>query len=131
MDAVPWTEAGEAEAIASSDIGIGWVPDDPWSRGKCGLKILQYQAAGLPVVANPVGVQAEFVRDGVTGFQARTTEQWVDAVRWLAEEPALRRNLGANGRAAVEARYSVAAGGRQWVALLDRLLGKSAGRATG
>ena len=131
VDAVPWTEAGEAAAIADSDVGIGWVPDDPWSRGKCGLKILQYQAAGLPVVANPVGVQAEFVRDGVTGFQARTTEQWVDAVRWLAEEPALRRNLGANGRAAVEARYSVAAGGRKWVALLDRMLGRNAGRATG
>ncbi len=54
----------EAAEIAAADVGISWVPDDPWSRGKCGLKVLQYQAAGLPVVANPVGVQAEMVRNG-------------------------------------------------------------------
>ena len=122
VDAVPWTEAGEAAAIADADIGIGWVPDDPWSRGKCGLKILQYQAAGLPVVANPVGVQSEFVRDGVTGFQASTTGKWIDAVRRLVADPALRRTLGSNGRAAVEARYTVTVGGRHWVEILDGLL---------
>ncbi|MFM8274472.1 MAG: glycosyltransferase, partial [Gemmata sp.] len=74
-----WREESEAAEIAAGDIGIGWVPDDPWSRGKCALKVLQYQAAGLPVVANPVGVQADFVRDNETGFLARTTEEWVNA----------------------------------------------------
>ena len=64
-----WNEATESAEIAAADVGIGWVPDDPWSRGKCGLKVLQYQAAGLPVVANPVGVQADLVRDGETGFR--------------------------------------------------------------
>ncbi|MGL6094851.1 MAG: glycosyltransferase [Fimbriiglobus sp.] len=129
VDAVPWAEATEAADIAAADIGIGWVPDDPWSRGKCGLKILQYQAAGLPVVANPVGVQAEFVRDDETGFQAETTEDWVTAIRQLAADPGLRARLGAAGRAAVEQRYSVEAGGRMWVELLDRWAGRS--RATG
>ena len=75
VDQCPWNEATEPAEIASADVGISWVPDDPWSRGKCGLKVLQYQAAGLPVVANPVGVHAAFVRDGATGFQATTTEQ--------------------------------------------------------
>jgi glycosyltransferase involved in cell wall biosynthesis len=70
VDACPWKQETEAAEIASADIGISWVPDDPWSRGKCGLKILQYQAAGLPVVANPVGVHREMVRDRVTGFTA-------------------------------------------------------------
>ena len=65
---VPWTEASEAVEIAGADIGISWMPDDAWSRGKCGLKVLQYLAAGLPVVANPVGVQIEMVRHGETGF---------------------------------------------------------------
>ncbi len=64
VDECPWSEAGEAEALAAADIGIAWVPDDLWSRGKCGLKVLQYMAAGLPVVANPVGVQAEMVCHG-------------------------------------------------------------------
>ena len=121
VDATVWNEATEPAEIAAADVGIGWVPDDPWSRGKCGLKILQYQAAGLPVVANPVGVQGEFVRDGVTGTLATTTEDWVHAVRRLADDAALRTRLGGAARREVEARYSVEAGAARWVAALERL----------
>lgn len=116
-----WSEEGEAAEIAGADIGIGWVPDDPWSQGKCALKVLQYQAAGLPVVANPVGVQADFVRDGETGFSASTTDEWVAAVRALARDAALRKRLGETARRAVEAHYSVEAGARLWVEALGRL----------
>ncbi|MCS6863816.1 MAG: glycosyltransferase family 4 protein [Gemmataceae bacterium] len=114
-----WHEATEAQEIATADVGIAWVPDDPWSHGKCGLKILQYQAAGLPVVANPVGVQAQMVHAG-TGFQAVTTEQWVKAIRTLAACPPLRAELGRAGRRQVEAQYSTAAGARLWLDLLER-----------
>lgn len=123
VDRCPWTEATEAAEIAAADVGIGLVPDDPWSRGKCGLKVLQYQAAGLPVVANPVGVHADFVRDGETGFRATTAEQWADAVGRLARDAALRRRLGAAGRAQVERDYSVDAAGRLWRDALGRLTG--------
>ncbi len=116
-----WTEASEATEIAACDIGIGWVPDDPWSRGKCALKVLQYQAAGLPVVANPVGVQGDFVRDDITGFHANTTDEWVNAIRALAAGAALRKRLGDTARAEVESRYSVEAGARLWVESLSRL----------
>jgi glycosyltransferase involved in cell wall biosynthesis len=116
-----WNEATEPAEIAAADVGIGWVPDDPWSRGKCGLKVLQYHAAGLPVVANPVGVQAEFVRDGQVGFLATTAEEWVAAVRRLAGDPELRRRLGAAGRRQAETGYSVEAGAAKWAAALRRL----------
>ena len=68
--AAPWSEATEAADLAGADVGISWLPDDPWSRGKCGLKLLQYMAAGPPVVANPVGVQSEMVRHGENGFSS-------------------------------------------------------------
>jgi glycosyltransferase involved in cell wall biosynthesis len=121
VDAVEWRQETEAAEIAAADIGIGWVPDDPWSAGKCGLKLLQYQAAGLPVVANPVGVQAEMVRSHETGFLAVTAEDWVAAVAALAADPHLRYRLGSAGRRQVTDRYSVAAGGRGWFAALHRL----------
>jgi glycosyltransferase involved in cell wall biosynthesis len=119
--ACPWSEEGEAAEIAAADVGISWVPDDLWSRGKCGLKVLQYMAAGLPVVANPVGVQAEMVRPGVTGFLAETRREWVEAVGRLAVDPELRRRLGQAGRRLVEQEYSVVAGARYWLRLLDGL----------
>jgi hypothetical protein len=114
-----WNPATEGIALGGADIGLSWTPDDEWSRGKCGLKVLQYMAAGLPVIANPVGVLATMVQDGVTGLHARTEEQWIAAVQKLTRDPALRRRMGAAGRARVESDFSVSAGGRLWRELLD------------
>jgi len=116
-----WSEQGEADDIATADIGISWVPDDLWSRGKCGLKVLQYMAAGLPVVANPVGVQSDLVRHGETGFLAQTAAEWVEAIRRLAADPELRRRMGQAGRQRIESEFSVAAGATRWVTLLRGL----------
>jgi glycosyltransferase involved in cell wall biosynthesis len=119
----PWSAAREAVDIALADVGISWLPDDLWSRGKCGLKVLQYMAAGLPVVANPVGANREMVRPGVNGFLAEGPEQWVSAVARLAGDAELRRSMGRAGRGILEAEYSVAVGARRWLELLGRLAG--------
>ena len=121
VDAVPWRADTEAAELADADIGIGWVPDDPWSRGKCGLKLLQYHAAGLAVIANPMGVQREIVRSHETGCAADTVEEWVTAVRELAADPVTRLHFGRAGRLQVESAYSVAVGGAAWVKLLAGL----------
>lgn len=122
--ACPWTEASEAAEIASGDIGISWMPDDDWSRGKCGLKVLQYMAAGLPVVANPVGVHREMVRDGETGYLVETPEQWTAAIARLAVDPSQRIRMGQAGRQRVEEHYSVRCGAARWQALLAGLNGR-------
>lgn len=109
VEFVPWSEANEATALAEGDVGLSLVPDDDWSRGKCGLKILQYQAAGLPVVADPIGVHFEMVAPGVSGFLPRDPDGFVAAFRSLATEASLRAAMGAAGRASVVERYSVAA----------------------
>jgi glycosyltransferase involved in cell wall biosynthesis len=115
---VAWSGATEAAEIAAADVGITWVPDDLWSRGKCGLKVLQYQAAGLPVVANPVGVHAEMIQPGTTGFLVETADEWANAIGNLMADAGLRRRMGAKARAAVEAGYSVAAWSSTFVAAL-------------
>lgn len=106
---VDWSEDREAEALGLGGVGVSWIPDDVWSRGKCGLKVLQYQAAALPVLANPVGVHPEMIEPGETGWLPRTTRGWVEAVRALADDPALRVRMGRAARASVAARYSVGA----------------------
>lgn len=117
----PWDEANEPEEIADADIGISWVPDDDWSRGKCGLKVLQYMAAGLPVVANPVGVHTGLITPGETGFLCSTPSQWAEAIARLARNPELRREMGRAGRRRVEADYGVAAWATRWLDVLNRL----------
>ncbi len=116
--ACPWRQDTEARELAGADIGISWIPEDAYSRGKCGLKVLQYMAAGLPVVANPVGVQSEMIRHGENGFLVQTPQQWLDAVRSLMANPALRAQMGRAGRQLVETKYSVQANAPAWLALL-------------
>jgi len=103
----PWSAATEAEALATADIGIAWLPDDDWSRGKCGLKILQYMAAGLPVVCNPVGVQRELIQPRWNGFLAASASEWFEAIAQLAADAAMRRRFGSFGRNLVERSFCV------------------------
>ena len=112
VELVPWARATEARSLADADIGISWVPDDDWSRGKCGLKLVQYLAAGLPAVANPVGVHAELLRGA--GLLATTPREWADAVHELAVNPKWRAELGRAGRARIEADYSVTRAVELW-----------------
>jgi glycosyltransferase involved in cell wall biosynthesis len=116
-----WSSATEAAELAEGDIGINWLPDDGWSRGKCGLKVLQYMAAGLPVVANPVGMNRRMVVHGQTGFLASTPQEWAEAIARLAADPQLRREMGAAGRRLVEQQYSVAGWGPRFAEVIHRV----------
>lgn len=118
VELCPWSTATEAADLAAADIGISWLPKNPFNRGKCGLKILQYMAAGLPVVANPVGVTPQLVAHGRTGFLASTPEEWAESIARLANDPDLRRRMGAEGRRVVEERYSVQHWGPRFASLI-------------
>lgn len=102
-----WSEALEVELIQGMDIGIMPLEDSPFARGKCGYKLIQYMACGLPVVASPVGVNSKIVIDGENGLLASTKAEWHEAIETLLSDPALRRRMGAAGRARVEADYSI------------------------
>ena len=114
----PWSEEDEAADVAGFDIGIAPSFDDPWSRGKCGFKILQYMACRLPVVCTPVGVQSDMVADGENGFWATTPEEWVDRLARLAESPEERIRMGHASRKRLGERYSLA----HWAPRLTVLL---------
>lgn len=114
----PWSSASEAADLARADIGLSWLVDDAWSSGKCGLKTLQYMAAGLPVVGNPVGMNLQLIQPGRTGLLASTPQEWAEAIARLADDPALRRRMGQAGRERVEAEFNVAAWGPRWARLL-------------
>lgn len=104
---LPWSEETEVAAIKGMDIGLMPLPDTPWTRGKCGYKLIQYMACGLPVVASPVGVNTEIVEHGVNGFLAETQDEWRAAIRTLINNPELRVKMGREGRRKVEMGYSL------------------------
>jgi glycosyltransferase involved in cell wall biosynthesis len=107
LEIIPWTEDTEISLIQSMDIGLMPLPDTPWTRGKCGYKLIQYMACGLPVVASPVGVNSDIVEHGVNGFLVKNNDDWLRAVRTLLHNPDLRRQMGDAGRKKVEESYSL------------------------
>lgn len=107
LDVVSWSEDTEVREIQSMDIGVMPLTDTPWARGKCGYKLIQYMACGLPVVASPVGVNREIVEHGVNGFLAETNEEWQSAIETLLADEELRHRMGAAGRKRVEEHYSL------------------------
>jgi glycosyltransferase involved in cell wall biosynthesis len=107
IEAREWNEAREVDDLQSMDVGIMPVPDDPWGRGKCGYKLIQYMACGLPAIASPVGVNKVIIDDGVDGFLAQTEADWTAALETLARDAGLRRQMGSIGRQKIVAHYSL------------------------
>ncbi|MDA0745362.1 MAG: glycosyltransferase, partial [bacterium] len=99
------------------------LPDDPWTRGKGGYKLLQYLSMGIPAVASPVGVNREIVTDGVHGFWASNSAEWVGCLERLVEDASLRRALGGAGRRKVEACYSLERSNRHLLQILESVAG--------
>ena len=119
-ESFPWSEDSEIARIAAFDVGIMPLHDTPWERGKCAYKLLQVMAAGKPVIASPVGANAQVVQHGTNGFLATTTEEWADALRRLIHDPALRQRMGAQARQTVEDRYSTALVAPRLAAILKK-----------
>lgn len=104
---ISWKKETELQELADIDIGIMPLPDDEWSKGKCGLKGLQYMALGIATVMSPVGVNTEIIQDGENGMLAAETDEWVEKLSALIENTALRRKCAENGRKTVVEKYSV------------------------
>jgi glycosyltransferase involved in cell wall biosynthesis len=106
VEAFNWRSETEVADLSAIDIGIMPLPDDNWSKGKCGLKALQYMALGIPTICSPVGVNSTIINDGVNGYLAAGGDEWVEKLRRLIHDPALRKKIGRAGRKTVEERYS-------------------------
>ena len=115
-----WGLESELRELHGCDIGIMPMPDNDWTRGKCGFKGLFYMSVGLPAVCSPVGLTTDFIRDGENGYLASTTEEWVEKLSRLIENPALRHEIGQAGRDTVEETYSIHAQAPRLLDVLER-----------
>ncbi len=122
---VKWSPEIEVAIAEYMDVGIMPLQDNPFQAAKCGIKVIQYMAAGLPSIATPLGVNRDLVRDGVTGYWARTPQEWREAIRRLAGDEAMRSAFGRAGRELAVESYSVARWAPRWTALLEEVTGES------
>lgn len=119
-----WKLEDENEDLISFDIGLMPLDDDLWSKGKCGLKIIQYLSVGVPVVCTPVGVNADIVKNGVNGFWAMDHQEWVDRLSNLIQNQDLKLQMGLKGIETVEREYSLTVTSEKFFQVLQKLVGR-------
>ncbi len=102
-----WDEKDELLDLQSFDIGLMPLKDDYWTRGKCGFKLIQYSAMGLPSICSPVGINKEIIDDGESGFHASSHEEWIDKLSILIENADVRKKFGLKSRKKIENLYSI------------------------
>lgn len=119
---IPWTEETEVASILEGDIGIMPLVDSPFERGKCGYKLIQYMACGLPVVASPIGVNAQIVHHHENGFLAQRTSDWINSLRSLIIDSDLRSRQGLKGRQMVSSGYSLQNAAPRLITLLRSVI---------
>jgi glycosyltransferase involved in cell wall biosynthesis len=105
VELIPWAAETEVRELKRLRAGVAPLPDDAWTRGKCGLRLLQYLAAGIPAVASPVGAQAEIIRAGAA-LPAASDSEWHQALRRVLTDQTLAADLTACGRGLVRERFS-------------------------
>ncbi|MCC6338271.1 MAG: glycosyltransferase family 4 protein [Myxococcales bacterium] len=102
-----WRPEVEIPFLQDLDVGLMPLPDDEWSKGKCGLKALTSMACGAAIVMSPVGVNTQIAQGSVTGFLPRTEDEWVHTLSRLVEDAHLRERVALAGRQRVVEAYSV------------------------
>jgi glycosyltransferase involved in cell wall biosynthesis len=113
---VPWTLDSFAKVLAGADAAIAPLDGSKYSLGKCAYKLLQYAAAGLPMIGSPVGAN-ELALHRFDGLVARSTDEWIGGLSELLTESCSRRaERGMTARSAVQAHYSFQAWAAAWSA---------------
>jgi glycosyltransferase involved in cell wall biosynthesis len=116
---IKWNSTTEISDLLKIDIGVMPLTKDEWSKGKCGLKIIQYFALGIPAIASSIGVNSEIIDNEINGFLCTTEAEWEKAFISLLTSSSLREKMGKSGREKVEQFYSIKSQKSKFISLFD------------
>ena len=116
-----WNGGSEFESIRKGAIGLMPLFDNDWCKGKCGYKMIQYMACGLPSVASPVGFNNDLIDDGVNGFLAKNDEEWLEKITRLLDDEKLYQSLSLKARETFEREYTLEKNAEKLIAFLKKL----------
>lgn len=119
---LPWTEKSELTIGQKFDVGVMPLIDGPFERGKCGYKLIQYMAGGIPIIASPVGVNRQIVEPNVNGYLAKSMQDWIAALSDLSNNPQKCFNMGMAGRQKAEQMYNLQVTAPELMSLLSSVI---------
>jgi glycosyltransferase involved in cell wall biosynthesis len=122
LEIIKWCEETEVEDISTFSVGIMPLDDDPWSYGKCGLKLIQYMGCGKPVIASPIGINTRIVENNINGFLAETSEEWFHFLEILYFDKEIRKRMSRTNREKIMKNYSLQVTGNKYYNLVTSII---------
>ena len=120
----PWNQTHTADGYYANidfDIGIAPLTGTEFDRSKSHIKALEYAALSIPVVATDLEPYRDFVVDGVTGFLVRHEHEWFKRLRELANDAAMREEMGAKAKQVARG-FDIGEGWKLWASAYEGLL---------
>jgi glycosyltransferase involved in cell wall biosynthesis len=121
VEIIDWSAEKEIENLLKFDIGLHPLPDEEWVYGKSGGKLVQYMAAGIPIVASAIGPNFKAIKEGYNGFLVNTDEEWVAKLELLINDVAMRKQMGLNSKKLAVEVYSVQANAHKYLSVINAL----------
>lgn len=119
---VPWHADTELKELATAHLGIMPLPDRPFEKGKCGFKLIQYMAMALPVLASPVGVNAQIVQNGINGFTCQSDEDWYQRIVQIMCNETMRAEMGESSRRIFVENYSLESASLTYLSTIEQVM---------
>ena len=119
LNYIKWSKDTEIDDLLRFNVGIMPLTDDPWSKGKCGFKALQYMSLGIPALVSPVGVNINIVDDGINGKVCHDLNEWEQTMEELINNKELKIIWGKEARKKIEAKYSVFSNSLNFIGLFE------------
>lgn len=116
---LPWNAETEIGDLGKIDIGLMPLEQDDWAEGKCGFKLIQYLALGIPALASPIGINSHIIEEGISGFLCEDNEQWLAGLKQLVHDAGLRQRFGEKGRNKIVEEYSIEGNKDRFLSLFD------------
>jgi len=121
IELLHWTAETEIVNIQTFDVGLHPLPDEQWVHGKSGGKLVQYMAAGLPIIATAIGPNYKVIQDGYNGFLVNSEQEWIEKLEILIKDTQLRKQMGDNSRKFAEENLSVEVYASKYLEVFNRL----------
>lgn len=117
---IKWDEDSEISHIAEFNVGIMPLTDEPFSRGKCAFKLIQYMAIGIPTISTPLQSNID-IDAGAGNLFASNTQEWIDSIKFYMNNKETALQIGKRNREIAIANYTRDISFQKYLSIINKI----------
>ncbi len=120
IEYIEWSNYNEFTFLNSIDIGIMPLDNNNFNKGKCGFKLIQYMAMGIPTVSYPFAANLKIDNDNGNLFASNELE-WFLALNKMIDNISFYNEIGIKNITTIKNIYSIESNFIQYINLIKNL----------